>query len=56
LKTSAQRGSQACGRARVIGSFCGQARGVQQTAEMRGFVVRASLAETRSIFTRGVAP
>ena len=34
----------------VIGSFCGQARNVQQTAEMRGFVVRASLVEPRSVF------
>ena len=40
----------------VIGSFCGQARNVQQTAEMRGFVVRASLVEKRSIFKRARRP
>ena len=41
---------------RVIGSFCGQARNVQQTAEMRGFVVRAYLVEKRSIFKRARRP
>ena len=40
----------------VIGSFCGQARNVQQTAEMRSFAVRASLAETRSVFMRARRP
>ena len=43
-------------RSGAIGSFCGQARGVQQTAEMRGFVVRASLVEPRSVFMRARRP
>lgn len=36
--------------------FCGQARGVQRTAEMFGFAVHSSRAETRSVFMRARRP
>ena len=66
MKTSAQRGSQACGWSRVIGSFCGRARSAlfavrrEACSKLRKCVVSWSehLWSSRAAFScaRGVPP